>query len=253
MFPDKLAFISYKLVSNLQVRMGNNSFLLVLGRGLAIILLNGQRVLVRNTLHTPGLVVPLYSLCAHCVQPGCGFIGASGVGILVYFHSFVLTVDTLKDCHLAFESLGHLALLDTLHYVQPCCAPSLCPSELASHTASKSLAVIDIEDDSSTSNDTDVLTWSYPQPKCLAPPSTPSSPTPLLINPPSMSAHLDLVSAQLRSLAELISSLQRPVPTPPPGGFPTPKPWSSPALASTMSREEIISLGWLFSPFCATV
>ncbi len=131
--------------------MGNNSFLPDLGRGLAIILLNGQCVLICNALHVPGLVVPLYSLCAHCVQPGCGFIGASGVGILVYFPSFVLTVDTLKDCHLAFKSLGCLASLDTLHYVQPRCAPSLYPSELDSHTASKSLAVI--EDNSSTSND----------------------------------------------------------------------------------------------------
>jgi hypothetical protein len=40
-FPDKLAFISYKLVSNLQVCMGNNSFLPVLGCCTAIILLNG--------------------------------------------------------------------------------------------------------------------------------------------------------------------------------------------------------------------
>ncbi len=132
MFPDKLAFISYKLISNLQVCMGNNSFLPVLGRGTAIILLNGQQVLVRNALHVPGLVVPLYSLRPHCLQRGCGFIGASGVGILVYFPSFVLRVDTSKDCHLAFESLGYSASLNTLHYVQPCCAPTLYPSKLAS-------------------------------------------------------------------------------------------------------------------------
>jgi hypothetical protein len=42
MFPDKSAFISYKRISNLQVRMGNNTFLLVLGRGTMIISLNGQ-------------------------------------------------------------------------------------------------------------------------------------------------------------------------------------------------------------------
>ena len=83
MFPDKSAFISYRLVTNLQVRMGNNSFLPVLGHGLAVISLNGQRILVRNALHMPSLVVPLYSLRAHFAQPGCGFIGGSGVGILV--------------------------------------------------------------------------------------------------------------------------------------------------------------------------
>jgi hypothetical protein len=175
MFPDKLAFISYRLVRNLQVCMGNSSFLPVLGRGLAIISLNGQQVLVRNALHVPGLAVPLYSLRAHCVQPGCGFIGASGVGILVYFPTFVLTVDTSKDCHLVFESLRCLALLDSLHYVQPCCTTSLYLSELASHTASKSPMVI--EDDSSAPGGPDVLTWSYPQPKCPTRPPRPSSPT----------------------------------------------------------------------------
>ena len=46
MLPDKLAFISYKSTSHLKVRMGNNSSLPVLGRGSAIISLNGQRVLV---------------------------------------------------------------------------------------------------------------------------------------------------------------------------------------------------------------
>ncbi len=238
MFPDKSAFNSYKLVRNLQVCMGNNLFLLVLGCGLAIISLNGQRVLVRNALHVPGLVVPLYSLRAHCVQPGCGFIGASGVGILVYFPTFVLTVDTSKDCHLIFESLGRLALLDSLHYVQPRCVPSLYPSELASHIASKSPTVI--EDDSSASDGPDVLTWSYPQPKCPARPLWPSSPT---VASWLVSADLDSVSAQLHLLAEMVSSLQHPAPKLPPGVLTPSLPQSSPVLASTMSsKNEIISL-----------
>jgi hypothetical protein len=62
MFPDKTAFISYKTTSHLKVRMGNNTYLPVLARGSAIVSLNGQRVLVRNALHVPGLAVPLYSL-----------------------------------------------------------------------------------------------------------------------------------------------------------------------------------------------
>jgi hypothetical protein len=73
MLPDKAAFISYKAISNLQVRMGNNSFILVLGHGTAVISLNGQRVFIRNALHVPGLVVPLYSLRAHLTQRGCAF------------------------------------------------------------------------------------------------------------------------------------------------------------------------------------
>ena len=38
----KSVFISYKRISNLQVRMGNNTFLPVLGWGTTIISLNGQ-------------------------------------------------------------------------------------------------------------------------------------------------------------------------------------------------------------------
>ncbi len=44
-FKGKSAFISYKRISNLQVRMGNNSFLPMLGWGTVIISLNGQRYL----------------------------------------------------------------------------------------------------------------------------------------------------------------------------------------------------------------
>ena len=62
MIPDKLCFISYKTVSGLSVRMGNNSFVPVLGRGTAVFALNGKRLLVRNVLHVPGLAVPLYRL-----------------------------------------------------------------------------------------------------------------------------------------------------------------------------------------------
>jgi hypothetical protein len=124
MFPDKLAFISHKSFPNLQVRMGNNSFLPVLGRG-TVISLNGQPILVHNALHVAGLAVPLYSLCAHHKQHGCGFLGIYDAGMLVYFPQFALSVNTLSNCHLSYEALGRAALLGTLHYVQPCCPPSL--------------------------------------------------------------------------------------------------------------------------------
>jgi hypothetical protein len=94
--------------------MGNNLHLPVLGCGTAIISLNGHRILLHNVLHVPGLVVHLYSLRTHLKQCGCGFIGVSDVGILVYFLTFVLSVDTCKECHLAFDSLGQSAPLDTL-------------------------------------------------------------------------------------------------------------------------------------------
>jgi hypothetical protein len=131
MLPDKSAFISYKTTSNLKVHMGNNTYLPVLARGSAIISLNGQRVLVRHALHVPGLAVPLYSLRAHFKQRGCGFIGSNNAGMLVYFPSFVLSVDTSLDCTLSYEPLGQSAPLSTLNYVQPWSAPQLYPSELS--------------------------------------------------------------------------------------------------------------------------
>jgi hypothetical protein len=65
MVPDKSCFISYKLVSGLSVCMGNNSYIPVLGSGTTIFALNGKQILVRNVLHIPDLVVPLYSLRTH--------------------------------------------------------------------------------------------------------------------------------------------------------------------------------------------
>jgi hypothetical protein len=135
MFPDKAAFISYKAIRNLQVRMGNNSFLPVLGCSTAIISLNDQRALVRNALHVPGLAVPLYSLRSHFKQRNCGFMATSEAGIMVYFPTFVLSVDTSSDCHLSYEPFGRSAPLDTLHYVQPRSSPTLYPSEISSNAA----------------------------------------------------------------------------------------------------------------------
>ena len=199
MFPDKSAFISYKSISNLQVRMGNNSFLPVLGRGSAVIALNGQKILVRNVLHVPGLVVLLYSLRAHCTQRGCRFIGTSDVGILVYFPTFVLSVDTSKDCHLTFDSLGRSAPLALLDYIQPRCPPSLYPSERSSTTATTTTPLPHIvEDDSATSpisHDT------------VPSPSIPPVGSSLVISDGGTST-LSSISARLQSLTDAISILQ---------------------------------------------
>ncbi len=101
MIPDRSAFISYKAVHNLCVRMGNNSYAPILGRGTAIILLNGQRLLIWNVLHVPTLRIPLYSLRAHIRHQGCGFVGSYNTGMHVYFPGVVLSVDTSTDCHLS--------------------------------------------------------------------------------------------------------------------------------------------------------
>jgi hypothetical protein len=109
--------------------MGNNSFVPVLGWGTAVFSLNSKRVLVRNILHFPGLAIPLYSLCAHLHQRGCGFIGPFEDSFHIYFPSFVLSVNMSSDCHLTYESLGKSESLAMLHYVQPWCPAKLYPLE----------------------------------------------------------------------------------------------------------------------------
>jgi hypothetical protein len=119
MLLDKTAFILHKAISNLKVCIGNNSFIPVLGCSTTIFSLNGQRVLILNVFHIPGLVVPLYSLHAHLTQRGCAFYRMYKAGMLVCLPTFVLTVDMLSDCHLSYEPLGCCAPLNILHYVQP--------------------------------------------------------------------------------------------------------------------------------------
>ena len=119
MIPDKTAFVSYHRV-NKRVRMGNGAYAPVLGRGTAVFALNGHAVLIRNVLHVPALQLPLYSLRAHLKQRGCGFLGDNSLGgMFVYFPSFILSVDTSRDCHLQFRSLGAAASLRDVKYGQP--------------------------------------------------------------------------------------------------------------------------------------
>jgi hypothetical protein len=135
MLPDHSAFISYKSVQYLCVWMGNNSYAPVLGRGTAIVSLNGQCLLIQNVLHAPALQVPLYSLRAHLHQLGCGLIRSFAMGMHVYFLGVVLSVDMSTDCHLSYEPLGKSAPLSSLHYVQPWCPPVLYPAESSAFCA----------------------------------------------------------------------------------------------------------------------
>jgi hypothetical protein len=82
MFPNKSTFISYKSIQKLQVRMGNNSFLPVLGCGTAIISLHGQQVLVQNALYVSGLAVPLYSLLRSFSTMGLWQSGSLEAGMI---------------------------------------------------------------------------------------------------------------------------------------------------------------------------
>ena len=108
--------------------MGNKTYAPVLGRGTAIISLNGRNVLVCDTLHVPGLRIPLYSLRAHHCQHGCGFIGAESMGgMYVWFPTFLITVDTANDCLLSYHPLGRFTKLTNCHYVQPRVTPTSLP------------------------------------------------------------------------------------------------------------------------------
>ncbi len=248
MLPKKATFISYKSVSNLQVCMGKNSFHPVLGPGTADISLNGQQVLIRNALHVPGLMMPLYSLQTHLTQRGCAFYGAYAAGMIVCFPTFVLTVDTSSDCRLSYEPLGHCTPLDILHYVQPWCPPTLYPSELASSMPSSCKAshvpgpaLIEDELGDSLSGDLDQLMVSLPPhlPVCGV------LPAPL----PTNADNLDLstISLQLTSLAKAISNLSPSPPVPLPADASTSEPTSTtpakpPHLLSALPCNAIIKL-----------
>ena len=238
MLPDRSCFISYKSVVGLSVRMGNNSFVPVLGRGSAIFALNGKRILVRNVLHVPGLAVPLYSLRTHVTQRGCGFFGTQDSGFLVYFPSFVLSVDTAVDCHLSFTPLGTSAPLHTLDYVQLRCAPSthlvVTPVPVVSNATPSQFLPTLIESDD---NDDNVLPDGAPSPPSRSP------------------VDLSDISRQLHHLTSMVdnftlaspSLVDPPVPTPSPSVDVSP---TSPVvdnespsrLLSTMSPTEIANL-----------
>jgi hypothetical protein len=95
MLPEKSAFISYRPVANRCVRMGNNSFAPILGTGSAVITVNGKWILIQDCLHVPALRNPLYSLCTHQRQNGCGFLGMYNLGTFIFFPAFIVEVDML--------------------------------------------------------------------------------------------------------------------------------------------------------------
>jgi hypothetical protein len=119
MLLDKSTFISYYPVEGRRVRMGNNSFAPILGHGTAIISLNGKKLLIQNCLHVSDLRNALHSICAHQRQHRCGFLGMYGLGMYVFFPTFILEVDTATDCHLQYAPLGRTTTLAALDYVQP--------------------------------------------------------------------------------------------------------------------------------------
>ncbi len=124
MLPDKSAFVSYTLVAGHRIRMGNNLFALIAGKGSAIILLNNKKILIQDCLHVLDLRNPHYSLRAHQRQRGCSHIGMHGIGMHVFFPTYIIEVDTATDCHLQYQPLGRSIGLNDLDYIQPTRTPS---------------------------------------------------------------------------------------------------------------------------------
>ena len=224
MIPDRSAFISYKRVHDLRVRMGNKTFAPVLGKGSALISLNGKKVLVRDCLHVPDLRNPLYSLRAHQRQRGCGFLGIHGHGVFVYFPHFVLEVDTTTDCHLRYQPLGRTCGLSEVDYVQPK-RPTLIGAPTASDAATTPVTIPPDAIDT-------MPTYVNHNPKQ---PPRPSSPT-NVIEIDDIQSNIKDFSVSLKDLSreELIEKLYTFEQPAQDTTVPTPK-----VLLSTMSKEEI--------------
>jgi hypothetical protein len=115
--------------------------------------------------------------------------------MLVYFPTFVLSVDTSANCHLSYEPLGCSAPLSTLHYFQPWCAPNLYPSEVSPSTCmvTPAPALAIVEDD-------ECLLMYAPQIPVHSSPALP-------LTPGGSSMDVSSIAVQLWALADMVNSL----------------------------------------------
>jgi hypothetical protein len=149
--------------------------------------------------------------------------------MLVYFPQVVLTVNMSSNCHLSYEPIGSGVPLDSLHYVQPHCLPTLYPAEWAASSNKKAISLAPspalIEDDTSAVG-----------PSALSQPLG-DSPTDML----TLATHLhELSDKVLQSV--LLSTIKSA--RPPPLEL-VPHPTTNlqsdqPALLLTMSRDKVL-------------
>ncbi len=232
MILDKSAFISYRPVSGRQVRMDNNSFAPILGSGSAVIAINGKCILIRECLHVPTLRNPLYSLRAHQRQHGYGFIEIQGLGMYVFFPSFIVEVDTATDCHLLYAPIGRAAKMSSLDYVQPIQAQN--SASATASTPPPDTAVIEADDD-------DVPPEALPTYVSHWPKKPPAPPAPPIVLPfiplPAYSVHLkDLTREELIQRLYSVEHVQCPD-----DGDDAPAQRSPPVKLECMSDEEIVA------------
>ncbi len=202
--PNKSAFISYCPVRGCCVRMGNNSFAPILGHGLAIISLNGKKILICDCFHVPDLRNPLYSLRAHQHWWGCGFIGTYGLGMYVFFPTFILEVDTATDCHLQYKPLGRSTGLLDIDYVQP----KKATSHLALVTVAPPTALVLVEPDDKDNTKLPLYASHYPE-KPPSPPTLSYDPT----NLPPLAYFVSLKDLDCDKLIQWLYLLKHPLPS----------------------------------------
>ena len=108
MFPDYSSFLVYHPSTdpNDYALLGGNSHSNIAGNGTAVFTMNGRYVLVRNALHAPYLLVPLYSTQHHRTQPGCTYYGNDTVVNLLLFPTMVIDVESTTNNVVSFRPIG---------------------------------------------------------------------------------------------------------------------------------------------------
>ena len=146
----------------------------------------------------------------------------------VFFHSFIIEVDTSTDCHLLCEPIGRAACLADLDYVQPKYLVDKSDSSLA--TALSTLPAIIKPDD--TPDDLPTLVSHWPK----RPPSPVLLPIDMSLLPPSTYTK-SLKDLEHEELIQWLYSVEHPV-----SPSPTDTKLRSSAPLECMEREEILTL-----------
>jgi hypothetical protein len=151
-------------------------------------------------------------------------------------------VDMSPNWHLSKEPLGWAAPLDTLHYVQLFCPPSLYSSEQPPLSCTVSHTPAFIEDDSSANGSpNDVSSNAAPPTSSTAVPLKPPHSLMSVVtlsHPGVLTIDMSTLSSQLCSLADNVCPSSGP-PIPP---IPGPHSPVVPVLLSIMTRDKVLKL-----------
>ena len=163
-----------------------------------------------------------------------GFLGTNDAGMLVYFPTFVLSVNTSSNCTLSYGAFFAAAPLDTLHYMQPQCSSSLYPSELSPSSNKVSATTALVEDDPS------ILPVVQADDLCLLSTPSPSAAAglPSFLTSPVKLSHL---ASQLWGLRDAVLPPSKPSPPPEAPSVP-------PFLLSPMTPDIPAPPYWPFIP-----